>query len=81
MENSKSSKGTPKLTSIDLFNIKELERKNLERANQFLKKRNQSRLVGGLLGAGVFGIYFYTMFAVKQEHFLDDFEMPEKSTE
>ena len=32
---------------------------------------------GGLLGLGVLGIYGYSMLAVKQEKFLDDFEFPE----
>lgn len=35
-------------------------------------------ILGCALGLGVLGIYGYSMFAVKQEHFLDDFEEPKK---
>jgi hypothetical protein len=35
-------------------------------------------LPGLLLGGGVFGIYAYSMLAVQQEKFLDDFEEPQK---
>lgn len=34
--------------------------------------------LGALLGLGVFSIYGYSMFAVKQEKFLDDFDEPLK---
>lgn len=31
---------------------------------------------GGILGASVIGIYIYSMFAVKQEDFLNEVESP-----
>lgn len=34
--------------------------------------------LGCILGGTVFGIYLYSMFSVKQEKFLDDFEEPKK---
>lgn len=34
--------------------------------------------IGFLLGGAVFGIYAYSMFAVQQEKFLDDFDEPAK---
>lgn len=33
-------------------------------------------ITGIALGISVFGIYGYSMYAVKQEKFLDDFEIP-----
>lgn len=41
------------------------------------KYRNRNITVGLCLAAGVLGIYGYSMFAVKQENFLDeDFDKP-----
>ena len=40
-------------------------------------KRRRANLVTGIaLFSFAFSIYIYTMFAVKQEVFLDDFEVP-----
>jgi hypothetical protein len=41
------------------------------------KTRRYHKLLGLLLGTFVFGVYGYTMFAISQEKFLDDFDVPE----
>jgi len=53
-----------------------VEKQNLERAAKLKKIRTRNIWVGGLLGAAVLSIYSYSILAVKQETFLDDFEEP-----
>ena len=36
--------------------------------------------LGGFLFTFVLAVYFYSMYAVKQEKFLDDFKMPNQPT-
>lgn len=53
-----------------------IEKQNQHRVSELLKHRKRTNLTGlGLLGL-VVGIYTYTICAVKQERFLDDFEEP-----
>ena len=71
-----------KLTSIELDFMKVIEKQNLERVQKLKKVRKNNFLTAIALGSGVLGIYFYSMYTVKQEKFLDDFIEPEKiSTE
>lgn len=53
-----------------------VEQQNLERAIKLKKLRSRNLIIGGLLGSAVLGIYSYSILAVKQETFLDDFEEP-----
>lgn len=65
------------LNSLDLMFLKRAEEINLERALKYKKLRKSNAILGLSLAAGVLGIYFYTMYAVKQETFLDDLNEPE----
>jgi len=60
----------------DQLYIKRMEAFNKDRVRKlnFLRRRNF--LIGVGVAAGVIGIYSYTMGAVKQEGFLDDFDAP-----
>ena len=51
--------------------------KNVEEFNKMKKVKSYNRIVAGLLATFVLGVYGYTMFAISQEKFLDDFDVPE----
>lgn len=68
-----------KRTEVDF--IKEIERQNLTRVAKLKQVRRRNIITGSLLGVGVIAIYAYSMYAVKQETFLDDFEEPRKTTQ
>lgn len=72
-----STKG-PKPTTAQLAFMKLVEQENLKRVKklEFIRKRNW--ITGWTLGLGVLSIYGYTILAIKQERFLDDFTEPEK---
>ncbi|XP_071555803.1 cytochrome c oxidase assembly factor 3, mitochondrial-like isoform X1 [Temnothorax nylanderi] len=74
-------KDAGKLKSTDIVYMKRLEEQNLQRGIrvQGYRKANNRLAIG--LGLTVIGIYAYTIYSVKQEKFLDDFEMPEKTIE
>lgn len=57
-----------------------VEKQNLERAEKLKKLRSRNLRVAGVLAAGVLGIYSYSILAVKQETFLDDFDEPARET-
>nr|XP_040569480.1 cytochrome c oxidase assembly factor 3, mitochondrial-like [Lepeophtheirus salmonis] len=66
-----------KLGSIQMDFIQKAEKMNSRRASQFSKYRRQDLIVGGVCFTMAISIYLYTIFAIKQEQFLDDFEMPD----
>ncbi|XP_078048763.1 cytochrome c oxidase assembly factor 3, mitochondrial-like [Augochlora pura] len=66
-----------KLKNVDLLHLKEAEHINLMRAARHRELRWKTSLLGISLALGVVGIYAYTIKAVKQETFLDDFDEPE----
>lgn len=70
-----------KLKSTDVVYMKRLEAQNLERARKVQGYRKANNRTAIVLALGVVGIYAYTIYSVKQEKFLDDFEMPEKTVE
>lgn len=70
-----------RVSSTELEFIKVIERQNQERVAKLKKLRKNNLLTAGLLGAGVIAIYGYSMFAVRQESFLDDFDEPLKTIE
>ena len=53
-----------------------IEKNNLRYAEQ-KKLRRHYKITGVTLFAFVFSIYFYTMYKIQQEKFLDDFTVPE----
>ncbi|KAK3921701.1 Cytochrome c oxidase assembly factor 3, mitochondrial [Frankliniella fusca] len=58
----------------DYINL--IEKQNLYRVSELVKHRRRTNITGLSLFGLVIGIYTYTIFAVKQEKFLDDFEEP-----
>lgn len=72
---------TSKLKQVELDFMKHIEQQNLERVQKLKKLRRNNIITGCLLGVGVLSIYGYTMYAVRQESFLDDFDEPPKTIE
>lgn len=70
-----------KLRKVDLDFIKQIEKQNLERVQKLKRLRRNNIITGCLVGAGVLSIYGYTIWAVRQESFLDDFDEPAKIIE
>ncbi|KAI1290392.1 hypothetical protein HDE_09010 [Halotydeus destructor] len=70
------------VTRIQQLLMKKAEKDNIARVQKATLLRSRNVRVGGLIGAGVFGIYFYTMWAMKQEHILDfdDYDEKQKAT-
>jgi len=60
-----------------LQQIKFVERQNLLRAARLNRMRKNARYTGLLLGGVALSIYGYSIYSIKQETFLDDFEEPE----
>ncbi len=58
--------------------MKLIEKENLSRVQKLQGLRRRNNLTGLVLGGTVLGIYLYSMLAVKQEKFLDDFSEPVK---
>ncbi|XP_053992771.1 cytochrome c oxidase assembly factor 3, mitochondrial isoform X1 [Hylaeus volcanicus] len=65
------------MKSLDVMFMKQAEEINLRRSLRYQKIRRSNIIGGTSLALGVLGIYFYSMYAVKQETFLDDFNEPE----
>lgn len=55
-----------------------IEKRNLERVTKLRLQRKRNIWTGLTIGATVISIYLYSMLAVKQERFLDDFNEPQK---
>lgn len=70
-----------KLKQSDLDFMKLVEKQNKERVEKLKRLRKTNLITAGILGCGVLSIYLYSMFAVKQETFLDDFEVPATTVE
>jgi ABC-type anion transport system duplicated permease subunit len=70
-------KDLPKFSKIEQYYFQKIDAQNQKRLEEQRKKKKIGRITGLTLGAIVLGIYFYSMFAVKQETFLDDFELQE----
>jgi len=64
------------ISRITVDYMKILEKENLRRVETLQKLRQRNVRTGFLFGAGVLGIYLYTIFSVRQEKFLDDFDEP-----
>ena len=71
----------PNMSASDQHFIKKIEQLNKLRATDVRKLKTNNRLVGGVLAGAVLGIYFYSMFSVRQEKFLDFDEVPGKKAQ
>lgn len=69
---------SPVLSKIELDFMKIIERKNLERVQKLKLTQGRNKYTGWALGFSAFSIYLYSMYAIKQETFLDDFNEPPK---
>jgi len=58
--------------------VRKAEKRNKERANFHRFFRRKDWMIASFCVCVVIGIYSYTIFAIKQEKFLDDFDMPEE---
>jgi NADPH-dependent 7-cyano-7-deazaguanine reductase QueF-like protein len=58
--------------------MKRVEKENAERVEALLKMRRRNNWTGLGITAIVFSIYGYSMWAVKQEGFLDSLDEPVK---
>lgn len=67
------------ISKTQLEFMKLIEKQNLERVLKLQKLRRKNIITGCFVGVGVFSIYFYSMYAVQQERFLDDFNEPAKT--
>lgn len=67
-----------KLKQAEIDFMKFTEQQNLMRVKRMQRTRRNNIITALSLGSGVLGIYAYSMWAVKQEKFLDDFEEPAK---
>lgn len=56
--------------------MKLVEKQNLDRVLKLKKIRQRNIITGLCLGTAVMSIYAYSILSVKQETFLDDFEVP-----
>lgn len=76
MPNVDPGKDKHSLSEIQLTYMKYIEKENIERVQKLKKLRRKNIFTALTLGAAVFGIYAYSILAVKQETFLDDFNEP-----
>lgn len=65
------------LSQIQGIYMNKINKRNEERYLREKKLRKHYRITGSLLFAFVLSVYFYTMYAIQQEKFLDDFDVPE----
>ncbi|KAK7067124.1 Cytochrome c oxidase assembly factor 3, mitochondrial, partial [Halocaridina rubra] len=64
----------PKLTQAQLDYMKIVEKQNAERVRKLLVLKKKNIATGIAIGCVAVGIYGYTMYAMKQESFLDELE-------
>lgn len=67
---------TKSLSKAEQMYIEQLNKRNSDRFAKEKRLRKHYRIVGSFLFAFVLSVYFYTMYAIRQEKFLDDFEVP-----
>lgn len=67
-----------KFKQSELDFMKFIERQNLERVTKLKALRKKNVWTGLAIGGTVISIYLYSMLAIKQEKFLDDFNEPQK---
>lgn len=67
-----------KLKPSEVDFMKLIEKENLIRVQKLQSLRRRNNLTGIVLGGTALSIYLYSMYAIKQEKFLDDFSEPIK---
>lgn len=67
-----------KLKPSEVDFMKLIENENINRVKKLQGLRRRNNLTGIVLGGTVLSIYLYSMLAIKQEKFLDDFNEPVK---
>ena len=67
-----------KLGKINMDFVRKAEKRNKERATLHRFFRRKDWIIAGTCFGIVIGIYSYTIWAIQQEKFLDDFDMPEE---
>ena len=67
-----------RLGKINMDFVRKAEKRNKERATMHRFFRRKDWMIAGTCFGIVIGIYSYTIFAIQQEKFLDDFDMPEE---
>lgn len=72
------TKQDPVLKEAEISYMCLIEQKNIERVKKLQLIAKKNRITGLSIGLGVLGVYAYSIFAVKQETFLDDFNEPVK---
>lgn len=70
-----------KLRPVQVEFIKQIETSNFERVQKLKRLRRNNLITGCLFGVGVLSIYGYSIWSVRQESFLDDFDEPAKIIE
>lgn len=66
-----------RLGQLNMDFVRKAERTNLDRAKRHKFYRRKDWVIAVTCFFLVVGIYSYTLFAIQQEKFLDDFDMPE----
>ena len=67
-----------KLKQSEIDFMKVIEKQNLIRVAKLKALKRRNNLTGLIIGGTVISIYLYSMLAIKQEKFLDDFNEPQK---
>ena len=65
------------LSDAEQIYIKRFEDRHLRNVERRSRERRRARVIGLSFGALVIGIYVYTIVRVRQETFLDNFDIPE----
>ena len=66
-----------KLSPSEQMYMRKVNELNQKRYQEFRKSRLHARIAFSTIALFILTTYFYTMYAVKQETFLDDLEVPE----
>ncbi len=69
--------GQRSLSQIEQIYMNKINERNQERYLKEKKIKLHYRVTATLLVGFVLSVYFYSMFAIRQEKFLDDFDVPE----
>jgi len=68
---------TSELSETEQIYIKRFEERHMRNVERRQRERRRGRIIGLSFGALVIAIYIYTIKRVRQETFLDDFNVPE----
>ena len=68
------AKDRPKFSEAQLDHMRLVEKLNALRVTELQRLKRNNYITAGVIATCVLGIYGYSMFAVKQEKFLDELE-------